>query len=50
MYRIDKTGCPSGYAYVVDYMGNRVYYGTEAECISALEDLNTAFGGEYTDD
>jgi len=40
MYRIDKAGCPKGWAYVVDYMGNRCYYGPIADCkefIKAME-------------
>lgn len=32
MYRIDKAGCPKGWAYVVDYMGNRCYYGSIKDC------------------
>ena len=40
MYRIEKAGCPKGWAYVVDYMGNRCYYGSIADCkefIKAME-------------
>ena len=40
MYRIEKDGCPKGWAYVVDYMGNRCYYGPIADCkefIKAME-------------
>lgn len=32
MYTIVKNGCPSGYAFVRDYMGNKMFYGTIKDC------------------
>lgn len=32
MYTIIKAGCPKGWAYVRDYMGNLCYYGTIKDC------------------
>lgn len=32
MYTIVKNGCPSGYAFVRDYLGNKMYYGTIKDC------------------
>lgn len=40
MYTIVKEGCPKGWAFVRDYMGNLVYYGPIADCkefIKAME-------------
>ena len=37
MYRIDKAECPKGYSYVVDYMGNKCFYGTIKECKTFIE-------------
>ena len=35
-YQLDRAGCPKGYAYVRDYMGNRVYYGPISDCIEFI--------------
>ena len=32
MYQIVKNGCPKGYAFVRDYMGNKCFYGTIEDC------------------
>lgn len=32
MYKIIRTGCESGYAFVRDHMGNKCYYGTVKDC------------------
>ena len=32
MYKIIKDKCPSGYAYAVDYLGNKCYFGPVNEC------------------
>lgn len=32
MFQIIKEDCPKGWAYVRDYMGNKVFYGPEEEC------------------
>lgn len=32
MFQIIREGCPSGYGYVRDYQGNRIYYGPLSEC------------------
>ena len=32
MFTIVKDGCPKGWAYVRDYMGTLVYYGSIADC------------------
>lgn len=37
MYQFYTKDCPKGWAYVRDYMGNLVYYGTEDECKLFIE-------------
>lgn len=32
MYKIVKDKCQSGFAYVIDYQGNKCYYGRVKEC------------------
>lgn len=32
MFQIVKEDCPKGWAYVRDYMGNKVFYGPEEDC------------------
>ena len=32
MYTIIKNGCPSGYAFVRDFYGNKMFYGTIKDC------------------
>lgn len=39
MYTIIKTGCPKGWAYVRDYMGNLVYYGRIEECKTFISEM-----------
>lgn len=39
MYTIVKNGCPSGYAFVRDYMGNKAFYGTIKECKQFIESM-----------
>lgn len=39
-YQLITNGCPSGYGFVRDYMGNKVFYGTIEECHDCLDDLN----------
>ena len=36
-YTLIKDGCPDGYAYVRDYMGNKCYYGTVDDCKAFIE-------------
>lgn len=31
-YQIVTNGCPKGYGFVRDYMGNKCYYGTLEQC------------------
>ena len=38
--QIINTGCPAGYAFVRDYMGNRIFYGTVDECRDCMDVLN----------
>lgn len=35
-YQLDRVGCPKGYSYVRDYMGNRVYYGPISDCLEFI--------------
>lgn len=42
MYEIVTNGCPDGYGFVRDYMGNKVYYGTLSECHSCIITLMEA--------
>ena len=47
MYHIEKKDCPKGYAYVVDYMGNKCFYGSIADCkqfIQSMEKEVVSFG------
>ena len=39
MYTIIKTGCPKGWAYVRDYMGNLVYYGRIEDCKQFISEM-----------
>ena len=39
MYKIVKTDCPKGYAYVCDYMGNKCYYGRIADCQKFIDHM-----------
>lgn len=39
MYTIVKNGCPSGYAFVRDYLGNKMYYGTIKDCKFFIEQM-----------
>ena len=32
MYQMISNGCPSGYAFVRDWLGNKCYYGPVKEC------------------
>lgn len=50
MYHLERTGCPSGYAYVVDYMGNKMYYGSISDCKQCIDDLNNTNTQEVQDD
>lgn len=38
-YQMVTVGCPKGYAYVQDYMGNKIYYGTLEECLCCIDNL-----------
>ena len=40
MYKLIKDGCPNGYGYVQDYMGNKVYYGPVKACKDCIRELN----------
>lgn len=37
MYQITTKDCPKGCAYVRDYMGNLVYYGTIDDCFTFID-------------
>lgn len=37
MFTIIKDGCPKGYGYVRDYMGNLCYYGSIKECLAFIK-------------
>ena len=39
MYTIVKNGCPSGYAFVRDYLGNKMYYGTIKDCKEFIKNM-----------
>ncbi|MBO7731062.1 MAG: hypothetical protein J6S67_00865 [Methanobrevibacter sp.] len=39
MFEIITNGCPDGYGFVRDYMGNKVFYGTVEECFSCIDNL-----------
>lgn len=40
MFQLLTTGCPAGYGFVRDYMGNKVYYGTVKECKQCIRILS----------
>lgn len=42
MYKINKNGCPDGWAYVQDYMGNKCYYGPVRECKLFIQAMTEA--------
>lgn len=39
MYQLITTGCPSGYGFVRDYMGNKIFYGPISECHDCIDEL-----------
>lgn len=50
MYHVEPVKDPKGYAYVVDYQGNKVYYGSISDCRQCVEELNNSNGGEINED
>ena len=47
LYRIEKNNCPSGYAYVMDFKNNRIYYGPLEACKQFINDMERAHIGTY---
>ena len=41
MFTLVTAGCPKGWAYVRDYTGNLVYYGSIDECHHFINAMNT---------
>ena len=39
MYQIITNGCPKGWGFVRDYMGNKIFYGTIKECMRCIDIL-----------
>ena len=45
MFTLVTAGCPKGWAFVRDYMGNLVYYGSIEDCKAFIEHV----GGSEND-
>ena len=47
LYWIEKLKEPSGYAYVLDFKNNRVYYGPVAECERFVNEMEKSYFMTY---
>lgn len=41
MYTLVTKDCPSGYAYVQDYQGNKIYFGPVEACKKCISHLTS---------